>query len=285
MPAEIIKLANVQLPAKSAAVLPAGWRRPLDGPVNEQGYRRRAVYVGVRSNIDAAYAAVKTALGDDVLSLSVQEDARSGVATISAEYSSHVGQAGPGGEHPDDNAPVSPDTYQLQSVAVPTALAAHPAFVGIEGAVIAIDYALAHCDDDGLIAAAATSAAAAKYAALRRAGVTQWEGTGFSWRVTRHYSTLADPSAIAAAAAAAISVGRVYAWAAVEGHGEIDEPKYVVTDAAGQAAPAASYEWRLAGVSVSRTETNLDLTWEYQGAWKWASALYPGGTWAPPLPA
>ena len=285
MPAEIVKLANAQLPAKSAAALPAGWRRQIDGPVNEQGYRRRVVYAGSRLALDAAYAAVKTALGDDILTLSVQEDARSGVATISAEYSSHVGQAGPGGEHPDDNETVSPDTYQLQSVAVPTALAAHPAFAASQGAVTAIEDALSHGDTAAVVAAAGANAAAQKYAALRLAGVTQWEGTGFSWRVTRHYSTLANPSAIAAAAAAAISVGRVYAWSAVEGHGEIDEPKYVVTDAAGHAAAPASYEWRLAGVSVSRTETNLDLTWEYQGAWKWASALYPGGTWAPPLPA
>ena len=284
MAANIVKIENVQLPSKSAATLPAGWRRQIDGPVNEQGYRRRVVYAGDRASIDTAYAAVKTALGDDILTLSVTEDARSGVATISAEYSSHVGQAS-GGGYPDDNAPVSPDTYQLQSLSVPTALAAHPAFAAIEGAVMAIEDALSHGDRDAVVAAAGASAAAQKYAALRLAGVTQWEGTGFSWRVTRHYSTLADPSAITTAATAAVNVGRVYAWSAVEGHDKIDEPKYVVTDAAGQAAAAASYEWRLAGVSVSRSETNLDLTWEYQGAWKWASALYPGGTWTPSLPA
>lgn len=283
MSAEIVKLENVQLPEASAVTLPAGWRRQIDCPVNEQGYRRRVVYAGVRSNLDAAYAAAKTVLGDDILTMSVQEDARSGVATISAEYSSHIGTAS-GGSYPDDNEPVSPDTYQLQSIAVPTALSAHPAFAAIEGAVLAIEDALSHGNIAAVVAAAGNDPAARKYAALRCAGVTQWEGTGFSWRVTRHYSTLADPSAIAAAAAAAVNVGRVYAWSAVEGNAEIDEPKYVVVDAAGQAAAPASFEWRLAGISVSRTETNLDLTWEYQGAWKWASALYPGGTWAPSLP-
>jgi len=284
MSAEIVKLANAQLPAKSAAVLPAGWRRPLDGPVNEQGYRRRAVYVGSRLALEAAYAAVKTALGDDILTLSVQEDVRSGVATISAEYSSHIGTAS-GGSYPDDNEPVSPDTYQLQSISVPTALSAHPAFDAIQGAVMAIEDALSHGDTDAVVAAAGADAAAQKYAALRLAGVTQWEGTGFSWRVTRHYSTLADMSALTPVATAIVNIGRVYAWGAVEGHLKILEPKYVVTDAAGQAAPAASYEWRLAGVSVSRTETNLDLTWDYQGAWKWAAALYPGGSWTPALPS
>lgn len=284
MSAKIVKLANAQLPSKSAATLPAGWRRQIDGPVNEQGYRRRVVYAGSRLALDAAWSAVKAALGDDILTLSVQEDARSGVATISAEYSSHIGTAS-GGSYPGDNEPVSPDTYQLQSVAVPTALAAHPAFAAVAGAVSAIDDALLHGEVATAAAlASAAGAAALKYYALRVAGVTQWEGTGFSWRVTRHYSTLADPSAIQAAAAAAIAVGTVYAWAAVEGHGEIDEPKYVVTDAAGQAAAPASYEWRLAGVGVSRTETNLDLTWEYQGAWKWAAALYPGGSWNPSAP-
>lgn len=283
MAANIVKIENVQLPAKSAATLPAGWRRQIDGPVNEQGYRRRVVYAGDRAALDTAYAAVKAAIGDDILSLSVQEDPRSGVATISAEYSAHIGTGG-GGDDPD-NEPVSPDTYQLQSLSVPTALAVHPAFAAIDGAVLAIDDAIIHGSKDAVIAAAGANAVAQKYAALRLAGVTQWDGTGFSWRVTRHYSTLADPSAITDAATAAVNVGRVYAWSAVEGHDKIDEPKYVVTDAAGQAAAAASYEWRLAGISVSRSETNLDLTWEYQGAWKWAAALYPGGSWTPSLPA
>ena len=283
MSAEIVKLANAQLPAKSVAALPAGWRRQIDVPVNEQGYRRRVVYAGSRLAIDAAYAAVKAALGSDILTLSVQEDVRSGVATIAAEYSSHIGTAS-GGSYPDDNEPVSPDTYQLQSVAVPTALSAHPAFAGIEGAILAIDDAILHGNEAALLNAVGAAAAARKYAALRLAGVTQWEGTGFAWRVTRHYSTLANMSALNTVATAIVNIGRVYAWSAVEGHLKILEPKYVVTDAAGQAAPAASYEWRLAGVSVSRTETNLDLTWEYQGAWKWAAALYPGGSWAPSLP-
>lgn len=284
--ATIVKLANVTLPAASLVTLPAGWRRQLDAPLDDKPYRRRATYAGERGSIEAAYAAIraKFATAKNLLSASVQEDVRSGVATISVDYSSHIGAAAAGGSYPDDNEPVAEDTYQLQSTAVPTALSAHPAFSAIQGAVMAIEDALSHGDTDAVVAAAGAAAAAQKYAALRLAGVTQWEGTGFSWRVTRHYSTLADPSAITTAATAAVNVGRVYAWSAVEGHDKIDEPKYVVTDAAGQAAAAASYQWRLAGVGVSRTATALDLTWEYQGAWKWASALYPGGSWSPALP-
>lgn len=264
--------------------MPSGWGRITDTPIDIKAYKRRAVYSGVKTSVDTAYANVKTFYGDNALSIQVTSSGASAVGEISVEYTTHIGEAS-GGGYPDDNAPVSPDTYQLQSISVPTALSAHPAFAAIEGAVLAIEDALLHGSKAAVVAAAGADAAAQKYAALRLAGVTQWEGTGFSWRVTRHYSTLADPSAITTAATAAVNVGRVYVWSAVEGHDKIDEPKYVVTDAAGQAAAAASYEWRLAGVSVSRTETNLDLTWEYQGAWKWAAALYPGGTWTPSLPS
>lgn len=264
--------------------MPSGWGRITDTPIDIKAYKRRAVYSGVKTSVDTAYANVKTFYGDNALSIQVTSSGASAVGEISVEYTTHIGEAS-GGEYPDDNAPVSPDTYQLQSVAVPTALSAHPAFAGIAGAVQAIDYAFEHGDLAALNSAASVSQAAGRYAALRVAGVTQWEGTGFIWRVTRHYSTIATPYAITAAAQAAVNVGRVYAWSSVEGHTKIDEPKYVVTGDDGQAASAASFEWRLAGVSVSRTETNLDLTWEYQGAWKWASYLYPGGSWSPALPA
>ncbi len=283
--ADIVKLANVQLPDASLVTLPAGWRRQIDGPIDGKPFRRRVVYAGSRGNIDAAYDAVRAVFdtAENLLSLSVQEEARSGVATISVEYSSHVGTAS-GGTYPDDNDPVAPDTYQLQSISVPTALAAHPAFAGISALTTAIDDAFAHGDRDYAVFVASGDVVAQKYLALRYAGVTQWEGTGFSWRVTRHYSTLADISAINTAATAAVNVGRVYAWGNVEGHLKILEPKYVYVDADGQTSAATSYQWRLAGVGVSRTSDALDLTWEYQGAWKWAAALYPGGSWSPAIP-
>lgn len=268
----------------AGATMPSGWGRITDTPIDIKAYKRRAVYSGVKTSVDTAYANVKTFYGDNALSIQVTSSGASAVGEISVEYTTHIGEAS-GGGYPDDNAPVSPDTYQLQSISVPTALSAHPAFAAIEGAVLAIEDALLHGSKAAVVAAAGADAAAQKYAALRLAGVTQWEATGLSWRVTRHYSTLADMSAITAAATAVAAIGTVYAWSSVEGNDKIDEPKYVVTDANGQATTAASYQWRLAGVGVSRTSGALDLTWEYQGAWKWAAALYPGGSWSPALPS
>ena len=114
--------------------------------------------------------------------------------------------------------------------------------------------------------------------------MTQWEGPGFVWRLTRHYSTFANLSALTTVATAVSNIGRVYTWSGVEGNLKILEPKYIYQTAAGTPSAAQSFEWRLAGVSVTRTDTNLDLTYEYQGAWKWAAALYPGGTWTPTVP-
>lgn len=269
----------------AGATMPVGWHRATDTPCDLKAYKRRAVYSGVKTSIDAAYGNIKTFYGGNALSIQISASGGSGVGEISVEYSSHIGTAsGGGGDYPDDNEPVSPDTYQLQSIAVPTALSAHPAFSDISGIVEAIDDAFAHGDRETAIFAAGNDPAALKYLALKYAGVTQWEATGFVWRVTRHYSTLADVTAIQTAAAAAIATGTVYTWDNVEGHGEISEPKYVYQTAAGTPSAAQSYGWRLAGVSVTRTDTNLDLTYEYQGAWKWAAALYPGGTWSPTVP-
>lgn len=268
----------------AGATMPSGWGRITDTPIDIKAYKRRAVYSGVKTAIDTAYDNVKTFYGDNALDIQVSASGSSAVGEISVEYSSHIGTAGGGGEYPDDNEPVSPDTYQLQSISVPTAISAHPAFADITGITETIDYAFAHEDRAGAISAAAGNAVAQKYLALKYAGVTQWDANGFAWRVTRHYSTLADASAIQTAAAAAIATGTVYTWANVEGHLKINEPKYVYQTAEGTPSAATSFEWRLAGVSVTRTDTNLDLTWEYQGAWKWAAALYPGGTWTPAVP-
>lgn len=268
----------------AGATMPVGWRRATDTPCDLKAYKRRAVYSGVKTSVDAAYGNIKTFYGDNALSIQISSSGGSGVSEISVEYSSHIGQAGGGGSYPDDNKPVSPDTYQLQSITVPTALSSHPAFAAIPAIVEAIDDAFAHDDRDYAVFAAGSDTAAQKYLALKYAGVTQWEATGFVWRVTRHYSTLADVTAIQTAAAAAIATGTVYTWSNVEGNGEIKEPKYVYQTAAGTPSAAQSFEWRLAGVSVTRTDTNLDLTYEYQGEWKWAAALYPGGTWTPTVP-
>lgn len=278
--AEIVKLDSAALPA-GPSTLPAGWRRVTDCAIDDTSYRRRAVYKGVRTSSDAARAALKAFYGDDILDLSVGNSETSGVGTITADYSAAIGTTG----HNEDNEPVSPDTYQLEPVTIPTALSAHPAFAAIEGAVLAIEDALIHGSKAGVVAAAGADAAAQKYAALRLAGVTQWESTGYSWRVTRHYSTRAQMDAVAAAAAAVVNANRVYAWANVEGHDEIEEPKYTYVDAAGQVSAANSFEWRLSGPRVSRTADALEITYTYVGAWKWAAALYPGGTWTPALPS
>ena len=266
---------------EAGATMPEGWAREGDDLVSEKAYKRRAVYRGVRTSQDSAYTAIKTKYADNILSLTVSP--QGALCEISVEYSASLGTVGPGGDNPNDD-PVSPDTYQLQSISIPTALAAHPAFADISAAVMAIDDALAHGDRALAVFAAGNDVAAQKYLALRLAGVTQWEATGYSWRVTRHYSTLADLSGVSEAASAIVANGTVYQWSDVEGHLKILEPKYVYVDANGQTSQAQSLEWRLAGVGVSRTDTNLDLTYEYQGTWKWAAALYPGGSWQPAIP-
>ena len=237
--AEIVKLDSAALPA-GPSTLPAGWRRVTDCAIDDTSYRRRAVYKGVRTSSDAARAALKAFYGDDILDLSVGNSETSGVGTITADYSAAIGTTG----HNEDNEPVSPDTYQLEPVTIPTALSAHPAFAAIEGAVLAIEDALIHGSKAGVVAAA-----------------------------------------VAAAAAAVVNANRVYAWANVEGHDEIEEPKYTYVDAAGQVSAANSFEWRLSGPRVSRTADALEITYTYVGAWKWAAALYPGGTWTPALPS
>lgn len=280
MSAEIVKLDSTSLPA-GPSTLPAGWRRVTDCAIDDTSFRRRAVYMGVRTSSDAARAALKTFYGANILDLSVGNSETSGVATITAEYSAAIGTTG----HNEDNEPVSPDTYQLEPVTIPTALAAHPAFAAIAGVIPAIDDAMRHGEDATAAGLAADNGAVAqKYYALLRAGVTQWEAVGYVWRVTRHYSTRADPEQIAAALSTSINANRVYAWADVEGHTKINEPKYTYATAAGTISAATSFEWKMSGPQISRTADALDITYTYVGAWKWAAALYPGGSWNPPDP-
>ena len=263
--------------------MPTGWKRATDTHSDRKAYMRRAVYSGVKTSCDTAYANIKTFYGDNALSIQISSSGASGVAEIAVDYASSVGSAGQGDPDPN-NDPMSPDTYQLQSVTIPTAISAHPAFASIPAIVEAIDDAFDHGDRDYAVFAAGDSVLAQRYLALRYAGVTQYEATGFIWRVTRHYSTLADVTGIQEAAAAAIATGTVYTWSNVEGNGAINEPKYVYQTANNTTSAATSFEWRLAGLTVTRTDTNLDLTYEYQGAWKWAGALYPGGSWYPAVP-
>lgn len=263
--------------------LPLGWSRVTDTPNELKAYKRRAVFSGVKTSIDDAYAAIKTFFGDNALGVSVNSSGASGVGEISVDYSTSIGTASPGDPDPDSD-PMAPDTYQLQPVTIPTALAAHPVFATITGTIEIIDDALEHGDKAYAVFAAGSDSNAQKYLALRCAGVTQWEAPSYVWRVTRHYSVLADMSKITAAATAVMQTGQVFTWAQVQGHTKIDEPMYMMPSSDGSATQAASYEWRLAGVTVSRTEDNLDITWEYQGAWAWSAALYVGGTWLPTVP-
>ena len=278
MSAEIVTLDSTALPV-GPTTLPAGWRRSVDSVVDETTYRRRAVYQGVKTSCDAAQAALKSFYGTGLLTMSVGSPEAGGVGRITVEYATAIGTAGSG-----DNDPVAPDTYQLEPVVIPTALAAHPAFAAAAAAVAAIDDAVAHGQIAEAVAAASTGGAAAeKYLALVLAGVTQWEACGYIWRVTRHYSTRCDVGTVTGGAI--LNANKVVAWSAVEGSGKIAEPKYVVTDANGTPSAATSFEWRVGGPQISRTADALDITYTYTGAWKWAAALYPGGTWSPALPA
>ena len=265
----------------AGATMPVGWRRATDTPCDLKAYKRRAVYSGVKTSMDTAYANIKTFYGGNALAIHPSVSGGSGIAEITVDYSASLGSGGSEGD--PDSDPMSPDTYQLQAVTIPTALSAHPAFDNITGVMEIINDALLHGDKAYAIFAAGSDSDAQKYLALKSAGVNQWEAPAFVWRVTRHYSVGADFSHITEAATAVAQAGQVFAWSAVEGHTKIDEPKCMVP-APGGTATAQSFEWRLAGVSVTRTESNLDITYEYQGAWKWSAVLYFGGSWLPTVP-
>lgn len=256
----------------------AGWRLVSDSVVDETGYRRRAVYMGVRTSNDAAAAAVKAAYGQNLLEMAVDAPDGSCVGRVTALYSTDIGTSGSGNDDP-----VSPDTYQLEPIVIPVVLAAHPAFASVAGAVLAIDDALAHGQADLAAASAVAGGDAARhYYALRLAGVTQWDAVGYIWRVTRHYSTRASTAAVLAAAIA--SANTVVQWSGVEGYDKIPEPRYTYALANGGMGGPASFEWRVGGPQVTRTADALDITYTYQGAWSWSSYLYSGGSWAPAAP-
>jgi hypothetical protein len=277
MSAEIVKPDKSSLPA-GPTTLPAGWRRATDSVVDETTYRRRAVYTGVKTSNDAAQAAIKAFYGANLLTMSADAPETSGVGRITAEYATQLGTGGS-----DDNTPVAEDTYQLEPCVIPTALAAHPAFAAVAGAVMAIDDALSHGQVDLAASAASTGGAAAqKYLALVLAGVTQWEACGYIWRVTRHYSTRCNVGQVTGDAI--LAANKVVAWSAVEGNVKIAEPKYTYTMADGTQSAATSFEWRIGGPQISRTADALDISYTYTGAWKWAAALYPGGSWNPTAP-
>lgn len=253
-----------------SANLPHGWVIQSDTDV-ENG-RRRIVATGPYESVEAAREAL-IAEHDKIFSPSVTHQPGSPTATIEFYLKGQAWKVGEGNE-PE---PILPDRWDLSPATEQVALEANPAFEDVTAAINAALDRLARGDIAG--AAAVCRGGAENWLALYMAGVRTYQATAYQYKYTRTYAYADADKVKNKTSTLAQQNGRVYAWSDVEGSDDCPtaEPKWLGADNV-----AHSYEWRLDGVSVSAVEdSEVVLTYAYTGAWKWAKALYPGGSWEP----
>lgn len=253
--------------------LPQGWVVQSDTDI-ESG-RRRIIATGPYATVAEAREALLSQ-HDKVSKPAVTHQPGAPSATIEFYVK---GTAWSQGDSGDDLEPILPDRWELSPTVEQVAVEAHPLFVNDAAKInVALDR-LARGDISGAASAVAESVAV-QWLALWMAGVRTYQACAYQYRYIRTYSYSDAGKVKSATQDLAQAIGAVYGWAAVEGSSNCpsSEPKWI--DANGD---AHSYEWRLDGVAVSGVEDGeITLTYSYTGAWKWASALYQGGSWSPP---
>lgn len=266
---------------------PAGWVLNDERPAGKG--RTLYCWEGPASTVAAAFEAAYAAHPSK--NYAVSRSPGGAKATISVTVGGSGSETDGSGETPetyDTPVKVSDDTWQLQPTAESVDLAAHPRFAAVGGATLAaIDDALAAGDKAAQEALAAASAEAAAYLALRRAGVRSYMAVGYSYRYEQHFSRAGFAGMRRWTAAGIRSGGRVYPWGSVMGAsansaGHVDsDPPFGEPKWQDQEGAEHSYEWRLDGVAVGCAGDEVTVSYAYTGAWKWAKALYKGGSWEP----
>lgn len=259
------------------AGFPAGWLLQHDIPTSRKS--REAVWRGPATSVGAALDYLRGSTDWAKWALSASRHPGSLSAEIRATR--QWGGGGGGGEGPSyESLKVSPDTWSLKSVSTPVALAAAPAFADV-GAIEAIDDAILRGDvRRARDIAGAEGGAAEQYLGLRLAGISSYDAVGWTYNYVNHLAAGAEgfdsvKSEVESAQQCAMSVVE---WGDVKGvlSAPFAEPKWLDGD-----GEASSYEWRCDGVEFGFSNDELAVSFVYTGCWKWAKALYSGGTWEP----
>lgn len=264
-----------------------GWRRQHEIKVSESETER--VWRGPVSQFSTVWATLLAEEGADAWDFTASRSVGSQVAEIRA-----VKKSSPNDDPSSlDDLKIAEDTFSLDPVSMPTALEAHPKFA--DESVLDKILAMRDCMDRGDRAAARAMVgdqeggdAHATWLRLYANGVRTFDAIAWHYRCVRHYSADSSHFSLIQSELSADmqNVLKVYEWGDVEGTGDapFGEPMWWDTSAADGEGAAASYEWRFDGISFGGTADELTVSWCYTGVWKWAEALYDGGTWEPELP-
>jgi len=258
--------------------LPAGWALQYD--IRSARGAKEAVWRGPVSSVASAFRIVANYKDGAQITASVSPG--SAVAEIRA--SSSTAPDGDSSTPTYEELKVAPDTWELVAVPSAVALRAFPAFAAApaKSVIDAMESAMKRGDEDTAKNLASSNADAAKWLGLWLNGCQTFDCAAMSYRHMEHLSS--DPGGndtikqqIQAALQTALTVAT---WVNVSGTGDAPFPEPKWLDASNGNA-ATSYQWRNDGVSISYNGDEVVVSHNYTGLWKWAKALYPGGTWEP----
>jgi hypothetical protein len=245
----------------------AGWRTVFDYSTGAGDSVRIRVRMGPYITLDGEIAALRAVLDVQTLDPSVTQG--SAIATIRCTYKSIPSGGLDLGERRSPTFAITPVMRMMD-------LRAHPYAQVLAADIPKIERYIADGDIPSLKTKYVGNANALGFAAYWVAGVTSYEEASFQLTVTRYYTSSPSISADYS------SINKVFTWANIKTDGKgipgyVDEPKYV-----DETGAAAGYEWRLVSVApvIERNTENV-VTWIYVGCYKWAKALYSGGTWEP----
>ena len=266
---------EVNPPSAGATGFPAGWI--LQHDVRTSRKSREAVWRGPASSADAAFAAALAL--HPAARVSASRSPGSAVAEIRADRAAGGPGTGQGGAQTYDDLKISDDTWELTPISSPTSLEAHPHFAAVGAVLNSARDALSR-GDRSMAAWLVTNAAApaAGWYGLYMAGVQTFDCVAWTYRYINHISAAAAPATVRAEIAPQLqAVHSVVAWSALKGvsGAPFAEPKWM------NGQTATGYEWRCDGVSLAYSGDELTVSYNYTGLWRWAKALYPGGTWEP----
>lgn len=252
--------------------LPAGWRFVSDVPGASSTDPRTAEFEGPAEYADEIEDLLEEAYPDAV-DITVTEpgpdDPPDTPAEAEVEYPAPTG--GGSGSH-SEPARKSPDTYSISSGLTPVKLSAHPMFAGMEADILEVEDAILR-GDKARLADLADDQNLATYIGLRMAGVTDWQTPAYTVQIVRHYNKTEHLDFIDFSGQGRVGSG----WASISGSTGIPEPMW------NDGTSDNSFEWMQVAICPAVGENETTVTYVYQGAWKWSSALY-GGSWTPTVP-
>lgn len=267
----------IEVKGGSSEGLPKGW--VIQSNIDIESGRRRVVATGPYSTVVEARAALLSKY-EKIWHPLVNHQPGSPSASIEFYLKGYSWSLGESADEPEQ---VAPAQWSLQPISQQVEISALPKYADISARIAAIKDAISRGDIPSAIDNVTNSDLAEQFLGLYTAGVRTYQALAYSYSYTRTFAYGDAARVRSYFGTLNQQANKVFAWADVEGSDDcpVNEPKWV--EVAGNGGETAkSFEWRLDGVSISGSEDgDVVVACNYTGAYQWAAALYPGGSWVP----